>query len=143
MAYEQLQTPGVLDGSQPLLSTDESYVQIKGARYPFDPNDYTIQTVRPDVFAPGYYSLFDVILAVAQRHGITINYEYDDDAKTHWIKSINGVPGNYWHHWVFDIGGQNPSTDLNSRRDDRWDELLWRPGARVEVVEGENVAAIR
>jgi hypothetical protein len=143
MAYEQLRTPGVLDGARLALPTDESYVEIKGVRYPFDPNDYVIETVRPDVFAPGYYSLFDVILAVAKRHGIAIDCEYDEAAKTHWISAIDGVPGDYWHHWVFDIGGRNPANDLNARRDNRWDELLWRPGARVRIVEGENLAELK
>ncbi len=143
MAYEQLQTPGVLDGSRQALPTDEPYVQIKGVQYPFDPNDYAITTVRPDVFAPGYYSIFDAILAVAQRHGIVIDYEYDEAARTHWIKSVNGVPGDYWHRWAFDTGGRNPRSDLNARRDNRWDELLWRPGTKVQVVEGERVAELR
>jgi hypothetical protein len=179
MAYEQLQTPGVLEGTKQPLGAMDAFVEIKGVRYPFDPNEYktpfdphdypylfdpndprypsdpnayvhlfdpnggSIETVRPDVFAPGYYSLFDIILAVAERNGIHIDYEYDEAAKTHWINAIDGVLGDYWYHWAFDTGGARFENEFGWRRCNRWDEILWKPGTKVAVVEGEDVAGLK
>jgi hypothetical protein len=142
-SVEKLKTTGVLNGNAAGLVPPRSTVEIDGKAYPFDPLQYSIQTVRPDVFVPGYFSLFDTILAVAAKHGIAIEYEYDDAAKTHWITRVNGVPGRYWYRWVFDTGKVDGRPDLEWKRNNRWDENLWRPGATVRLVNNENVAELK
>lgn len=120
-----------------------STVEIEGRKCPFDPAEHDIESLRPHVFAPGYYSLFDVILAVAAKHRISIEYGYDDAAKTHWITRVDGVPGDYWYRWVFDTGKADGAPELELRRNNRWDENLWRPGGRVRLTDGENAAELR
>ena len=138
----ELKTAGVLNGNAVGLALPPSTVEINGKAYPFDPSAYSIQTVRSDVFAPGYFSLFDTILAVAAEHRSAIEYAYDDAAKTHWITSVDGVPGRYWYRWVFDTGKVDGRPDLDWKRNNRWDENLWRPGATVRLVDNENVAEL-
>jgi hypothetical protein len=143
MSYSRLHTPGVLNASRAPLPHPGSRVDIGGVWYDFDPAEYDIQSVRPDIFAPGYYSMFDVILAVAEQLGIEIAYHYDPDTACHFIDTIDGVEADYWYHFTYDAGFFNNSIELIYRRAYRWDEALWRPGVEVRVVTGENLAEIR
>jgi hypothetical protein len=142
MAFSQLMTSSVLHTASLPPAPPSSQVEIGGQVYPFDPSQYNITSVRPEVFAPGFFSMFDVILAVANRHGIAVDYSYDSTRKCHFIASINNVPGNYWYHWSYDAGSGN-SQEIQYRRANRWDEALWRPGVWIKVVEGENLNEIK
>jgi len=141
-SYSQLKTPGVLNSSASTPQLPGSRVEIMGKVFPFNPSEYSITTTRPDIFAPGYFSMFDVILAVAKKNGININYDFDRMRGTHFITEINGKEGDYWYHFSYDAGSQNAS-EINFRRANRWDEALWRPGVWIKVVEGENLNEIR
>jgi uncharacterized protein (TIGR03437 family) len=142
--YDQLAAPGVLNGNAPPLPIASTTVEINGTAYAFDPSQQSIETVRPDVFAPGFFSLFDVILAVAGQNGIGVEYEYDDSAKTHWINSVDGVAGDYWYRWNFDTGNQDRQSEMGWKRNNRWDENLWRPGVAIRLsADGEDVAGLK
>ena len=135
MLYGQLMTPGVLVGNKPPLTNDGSFVQLNGATYDVEPEDLAdIQTVRPDIFMPGYFSAFDVILRVAADNGIAIEYEWDESAKTHWITSVDDAAGAYWYGWSSDSGGG--PTELDWKRSNRWDEFLWRKGTKLRLNDG-------
>jgi len=142
MDISQLATMGVLNIQSTPLDPPGSAVIINGIEYPFDSSSFEITSVRPDVFAPGFFSMFDVILAVGQENNISIDYAYDESRKTHFISEINNDPGNYWYHFSYDAGPQTMG-ELSTKRANRWDETLWRPGAYVSVVEGENLAEIK
>jgi len=144
MSYGELATAGVLAIVLGAPAPPASQVELLGRIYPFDPAAHAIVSVRADIFAPGYFSIFDVILEVARANGIAVEYHYDDACKTHFIDKINGVPADYWYHFSFDAGGQSGnSQEVSFRRANRWDELLWRPGVWIRVVSGENLAEIR
>ena len=142
MSLPQLITPYVLHTTPLVPPEPGSQVDILGEVFPFDADEYAITTVRPDIFADGYYSMFDVLLAVAERNGIAVEYTYDETRKTHFISTIDNVPGEYWYHFSYDTGIHNQD-ELRSRRANRWDETLWRPGVWVQVVEGENLQEIK
>jgi hypothetical protein len=142
VTFSQLICPNVLHTTLLTPSEPGSQVDILGEVFPFDPQQYQITTVRPDVFAPGFYSMFDVVLAVARENGIRIVFYYDDTRKTHFITSIDGVPGDYWYHFSYDAGHAN-TEEIQYRRANRWDEILWRPGVWIQVVEGENLDEIK
>jgi hypothetical protein len=142
MNRTQLMAPGVLHPATLVPLPQSSQVEIGGQVYPFDPDQYTITAVRPDVFAPGYYSMFDVILAVAQRYGIAVEFYYDTTHATHFITKLNDVSGDYWYHFSYDAGGGN-GREIQYKRANRWDEALWRPGVWIQVVEGEDLEAIK
>ncbi len=142
MNLPQLITPAVLNtGSEPPLLPG-SYVQINGQIYPFDAAQYDIISVRPDIFAEGYFSIFDVILAVAESNAIPVEYYYDDSRKTHFITTLDNIAGDYWYHFSYDAGEGN-SNEIQYRRANRWDETLWRSGVWISLVEGENLAEIK
>ena len=141
-SYEKLRTEGVLVAIKGQAYEPGSRVEIKGKVYSFDPAGLNIVSCRPDIFAPGYFSMFDVILAVARRNGIQIDYHFDSDCQTHFIDRIDGVPGNYWYHFSYDAGEGNV-TEIKYRRANRWDEALWKPGVWITVVEGENLEEIK
>lgn len=142
MSHDQLKTEGVLNISSTPPTPPGSQVEIEGEVYSFEPAEYDINTVRPDIFAAGYFSMFDVILAVAKKNGIKIDYQYDEDCKTHFIEKINDKPGDYWYHFSYDAGTGN-SSEIRYRRAYRWDEALWRQGVWIKVVEGENLTEIK
>lgn len=134
MQYDKLGTTGVLTTSTAPLPVPGSQVMLLGQIIPFDPKEQAIVSVRPDVFAPGYFSIFDVILAAAKKRGIPVEYAYDDARKTHWITRINSVSGNYWYGFSYDAGSGNAS-EVQNRRANRWDEALWRPGVWIRVSQ--------
>lgn len=141
--YEQLKTGGVLSAAVSGPPTPGSRVDIMGRVFTFDPAEITIKTsVRPDIFAPGYFSMFDVILAVAKKNGIRMSLIFDPRCMTYFIKTIDGRGGKYWYHFSYDAGSGN-SSEINYRRANRWDEALWRPGVWIKVVEGENLDEIK
>ena len=141
-SFGQLRTPGVLSAAAVDPPIPGSRVDILGRVFDFDPSQYTIKTTRPDVFAPGYFSMFDVILAVAKKNGIRMSTRFDLSCMTYFIRTIDGLGGDYWYHFSYDTGTGN-STEITYRRANRWDEALWRPGVWIKVVEGENLSEIK
>jgi len=142
MDYDRLGTESVLHMASLVPEIPGSQVKIGNQNYPFDPEEHTIETVRPDIFAPGYYSMFDVILAVAAQNQIPIEYSYDSTRKTHFITNMAGLSGEYWYHFSYDAGGGN-SNEIQFRRENRWDETLWRPGVWIQVVDNESLDDIK
>ena len=148
MAMEQLMSSGVLTSAHTPDLPPGSYVIIGSDTARFDPSQYSITTLRPDIFAPGFYSMFDVILGVAATRNIPVEYAWDDSCKTFFISKINNKAGSYWFHFSYDASNGSASaggsrTELNNHRANRWDEVLWRPGVWIKVDADENVAELR
>jgi hypothetical protein len=141
-SLDALKTSGVLNISSADPPAPGSRVDILGRVFEFDPAEYAIRTTRPDVFTPGYFSVFDVILAVAKKNGISISYRFDLKCLTYFITRIDGRSGDYWYRFSYDAGAGN-AQELNNRRANRWDEVLWRPGVWIKVVQGEAVEEIK
>jgi hypothetical protein len=139
--YESLATEGVMNTAQEPLPIPPSYVEIDGVDYLFDPLQHAITSVRTDIFAPGHFSMFDVILAVADHNGISIQYHFDPECQTHFIDQVDGQWGDYWYHFAYDVGSD--FMEITYRRAYRWDEALWRPGVSIRLVEGENLEEIQ
>jgi hypothetical protein len=145
---EQLSSSGVLTTARAAILPPGSYVILGADTTRFDPRQYSITTLRPDVFAPGYFSMFDVILAVARKKNIALEYIWDDSCRTHFITKVNNNPGNYWFHFSYDASngssaGSGSRGELNNHRANRWDEVLWRPGVWIRLDADENVAELR
>jgi len=142
MAGVRLKAPGVLHAAAEAPPVPGSRVRIGTQVYGFDPARHSISSVRPDIFAPGYFSMFDVILAVAREQGISVEYHWDPTRKTHFIDAIDGRTADYWYRFSYDAGRGNQS-ELGLRREYRWDEALWRPGVWIAVTDGEALYEIR
>jgi len=143
MRYARLATPGRLSGTERRPVTSGSAVVIAGQEYTFDPEDYDITTLRPDIFADGYFSLLDALLAVADRYGIPVALRWDEDCQTHFIDSVNGRAGSFWYTFSYDAGPTGTQNELRYRRQIRWDELLWQPGAWIRLSTGDDLEALR
>jgi hypothetical protein len=76
-------------------------VTINDEIYTFDPN--RIVTVRPDIFQPGHFSIFDILVFLDNESQIELEYHFDPTANTHIIDSLNGIE--YWWYWVYYDGG--------------------------------------
>ena len=67
----------------------------------FDPAAVT--TLRPDVFQDGHFSVFDVLVHLAESEQIELEYAFDEVLQTHVIQSLNGLEG-WWYDAHFDGG---------------------------------------
>ena len=73
----------------------EGILEIEGlGTFTFDPAE--IQTVRPDIFAAGHFSLFDVLVHLADKGWYTLDYHYEECLETHVIEELNGQM-NWWY----------------------------------------------
>jgi hypothetical protein len=55
-----------------------------------------INTTRLDIFNPGYFSIFDILVHLANKSEFTLNYHFDELMNTFVIDSINGME-NWWY----------------------------------------------
>jgi hypothetical protein len=142
MRYERLATPGRLSGSERRPATQNSAVVIGSQEYTFLPDQHIIETLRPDIFAEGYFSLLDVLLAITKRFDIPVALHWDEDCQTHFIDSVNGVAADFWYNFSYDAGA-GTQNELRFRRQIRWDELLWQPGAWIRLTMGDDLPALK
>lgn len=98
-------------------------------RYTFDAVD--VQTLRPDIFAEGHFSLFDALAHLGDLGQIELEYHYDDGAETHVIDSLSGRP-HWWYQAHYSSGWFETSSF-------RMDHYPWKDGTvlRVEQVTAE------
>jgi len=88
-----------LMASQWLAGADEpapiGAIAITGVGgFTFDLNQ--VQTLRPDIFQPGRFSAFDVLVHLDENGLIDMAYHFDETMDTHVIDSINGIE-NWWY----------------------------------------------
>ena len=62
-----------------------------------------VETVRPDIFQPGYFSVFDALVQLDKQGDIELDYHFDQSMNTHVIDAINGEP--YWWYRAWYSGG--------------------------------------
>jgi hypothetical protein len=90
--------------------------------YEFDVNEVT-STIRPDIFKPGYFSMFDVLLHIADKGFVELEYYFDETMNTHVIDTLNGEP-NWWYNTYYDGGW--PENNYF-----RLDHYPWKDGATL------------
>ena len=126
-SYALLSTPGRLNGTPVTPPVVRDRVIIGSNTFYFAPDSVTITTARPDIFAPGYYSLYDVLLSTSQKYGFALASHYDTTLFTHVIDAINGNPGPWWFHGIYQGGG---TSENNNQRMDTW---LYKPHSTVTM----------
>lgn len=62
-----------------------------------------VETLRPDIFRPGHFSLFDVLVHVAKEGDIALEYHFDETMDTHVIDAINDQAG-WWYRAQYSGG---------------------------------------
>ena len=88
-----------------------------------------VPSLRPDIFQPGHYSLFDVLAYLGGGERIELDYHFDREADTHVIDSLNGEL-RWWPQAYYSAGWPEasvfrldhypykPSTEVRFRRRD-------------------------
>lgn len=77
-------------------------IDIRGqGSFSFDPAE--VETVRPEIFASGAFSVFDILVHLDARGRIDLEYHWDPELSTHVIDSLNDESG-WWYRVVYDGG---------------------------------------
>jgi len=83
-------------------ATEPVRAEIVGVgRFEVHPGD--VEQLRPDIFRPGWVSVFDVIAHLGEAGQIDLAYHYDDAMATHVIDELNGTTG-WWYEARYDGG---------------------------------------
>lgn len=69
----------------------------------FDPDE--VNSIRPDLFKQGHFSIFDILVNLDNNGKIDMQYHYDPEMNTHVIDALNGE-SNYWYYAYYDGGWQ-------------------------------------
>ena len=69
--------------------------------FTFDPRN--IKSIRPDLFNPGYFFLFDILVFLDNQSEIQLDYSFNASLDTHTIHTINGV-ANWWYRAYYSGG---------------------------------------
>lgn len=84
------------------MPTGTGTVNIKGiGEFTFDASQ--VETIRPDIFQPGHFSLFDILVHLDEQGDIQLDYHFDQDMNTHVIDAIKDQSG--WWYGAYYSGG--------------------------------------
>ncbi len=100
-------------------------VTIDGQLY--EVNATQVETIRPDLFKPDFFSLFDVLVWLDGQQQIELEYHFNDTLNAHIIDSLNGHP--YWWYWAFYDGGWAEQNVF------RMDHYPWKDGTTLYVYK--------
>ena len=102
----------------------EGVIEIEGlGPFTFDPAE--IETLRPDIFTPGHFSLFDVLVHLSNKGWYTLDYHYEMCLDTHVIEDLNGEM-NWWYR-AHSAGGWY---EINTYRMDLYP---YKDGTRIRM----------
>jgi hypothetical protein len=84
----------------PRLPTQAS-VTVGDTEYLFNPLE--VSSLRPDIFQPGHFSLFDVLVHLDTIGKVDVEYHFNISLNTHVIDTVNGTES--WWYRAFYTGG--------------------------------------
>lgn len=64
---------------------------------------HQVETVRPDIFQPGHFSLFDILVHLSEMGDIDHDYHFDEAMDTHVIDAVDGERG-WWYNAHYSAG---------------------------------------
>ncbi len=108
----------------PPAGTEVAKVKIGSEGFTFDPTK--VETVRPDIFNPGYFSMFDVLVHLDKQGTVDLEYHFDNSMNTHVIDSMNGEP--YWWYEAYYDGGWAENNVF------RIDHYPWKEGTTLRFL---------
>jgi len=91
----------------------------------FSFNAGEVKTLRADIFQPGYFSVFDILVHLSEKGDIDMDYHFDGNMDTHIVDAINGEP-----HWWYEVkysGGWYESNVF------RMDMYPYKDGAEIRL----------
>jgi hypothetical protein len=81
-----------------------------------------VETLRPDIFRPGHFSLFDALVHLHRQGDIAVDYHFDETMDTHVIDAINGER-DWWYEAYYSSGWPEPNAfrmDMYPYKDNSW-----------------------
>jgi hypothetical protein len=96
-------------------------IKIGSITFTFNPTE--VLTVRPDIFNPGFFSMFDILVYLHNKGEIDLEYHFDETMNTHIIDSINGEE-NWWYQTYYSGG-------WSERNVFRPDHYPWKDGTTL------------
>jgi hypothetical protein len=103
----------------------EGRIRVGSETYTFNPDN--VNTTRPDIFNPGYFSMFDVLVHVAEKEYIDLEYHFDESMNTHVVDSIDGEED--WWYMAFYDGGWSENNFF------RPDHYPWKDGTTLRFFK--------
>jgi len=90
--------------------------------FEFDPEE--VETIRPDIFKPGYFSVFDVLVHISGKGLAELDYHFEESMNTYVIDSLNG--DRFWWYFIFYDGGWREVNYF------RMDHYPWKDGTTLD-----------
>jgi len=109
------------------IPAELAQVEVGSGEFVFDPTN--VETIRPDLFNPGYFSMFDVLVHLDKQGDIDLEYHVDDSMNTHVVDSINGKP-HWWYQAHYDGGWWEDNMF-------RMDHYPWKDGTALRLFQVE------
>jgi hypothetical protein len=110
------ETPDLLELARVIIGNEE---------YFFDPKK--VKTTRPDLFNISQFSIFDVLVNLAEQNEIDLVYYFDETMNTHIIEAINQQPG-WWYNTYYSGGWPEQNVF-------RPDHYPWKPGTQLRFYK--------
>jgi hypothetical protein len=90
---------------------------------PYEISTSAIETVRPDVFRPGSFSVFDILVYLHEKGDIDLEYHYNASLRTHRIELLNNET-DWWYYITYSGGWFEQSVF-------RMDLYPWKEGSTI------------
>ena len=101
-------------------------VRVEGpGTFTFNPRE--VETLRPDIFQEGHFSLFDVLVYLKEEGHFEMEYELDEELNTYVIHSLDGE-SDWWYSAYYDRGWPENSVF-------RMDHYPYKDGMHLEFVQ--------
>ncbi|NBC28748.1 MAG: hypothetical protein GVY29_02015 [Spirochaetes bacterium] len=116
--------PGEGATAESTQPADEGTIRIRDVgTFSFEATE--IETLRPDIFQPGHFSVFDILAHLNEKGGIDLDYRFDESMETHVIRSLNGE--RWWWYRIYYEGGW-PENNVH-----RMDHFPYKERATITV----------
>jgi hypothetical protein len=109
----------------PTNATNDASAVISGATYGFDTS--YVQTLREDIFRPGQFSIFDVLVYLNVTGQVNLEYHFNSTYNTYIVDRLNGH--DFWWYNVVYSGGW-PENNVY-----RMDHYHWKPGTSITFYQ--------
>lgn len=100
-------------------------ITIGTKHFEFNPEE--VKTTRPDIFKEGYFSMFDVLVHIAEKGLVDLQYHFDESMNTHIIDSLDGET--FWWYITYYDGGWE---EINLFR---YDHYPWKEGTTLKFLK--------
>ncbi len=117
------------------LPTDQGEIRVEGlGTFGFDSSH--VETVRSDIFRPGHFSLFDILVHLSEKGDLVLDYHFDEALDAHVIDGVDGEEG-WWYNAHYPAGWFEASVT-------RMDHYPYKNGTvvRLDRVRADRVATI-